>query len=169
MLHERFKLSTGSVTLTGSAAATGVRITTVDPRSVPAAREAGSPPGSWAHMTPDPGSSPADPAQRGRGDPCQSAPHRGRGRDRSPHRLVAQGAEVGDFLTTCGQHRSHVDQHLAPVVDRGEVSLGQRRRQLPGQPDPVGEQPDCPDPANASTPVPSPVTDKPRDHPIRFT
>jgi len=56
--------------------------------------------------------------------------------------LVAQDVDVGDRLPAAGQHRRHIDQHPAPVVDRDERAPRQSLGQAGCQPDPVGEQPD---------------------------
>jgi len=54
---------------------------------------------------------------------------------------VTQHVDVGDRLTTVGEHHRHVDQYPAPVMDRDERRRGQRLRQLRGQSSPVSEQP----------------------------
>ena len=95
---------------------------------------------------PHPGSGPGprllDPLQGGRGQLVQGPPHRRRRGHHTQHvALVAQGVDVGDRLTARDQHRRHVDQDPPAVMNRGERATRQRRRQLPCQAGPVGQQP----------------------------
>ena len=147
--------------------------TTTSPRSVPATRRGRH---TARQLRPD---AAADPSPRGLaillsragGDLVQRAPHRRRRRDRTQHgALVAQHVDVGDRLTAVGDHDRHVGQHPAPVMTGDELAPRQRRRQLPmsGRPGrPAAEAATLP--AWATTPVPSPVTDNPADHEVRFT
>jgi hypothetical protein len=52
---------------------------------------------------------------------------------------VPQRVDIGDRLTTSGEHHRHVHPHLAAVMARGETPPRERRRQAAGEPDPVCE------------------------------
>jgi hypothetical protein len=94
------------------------------------------------HVTPDPGAGGRDLLQPASGDLIQRAPHRRRRGDRTEHPgLVAQHVDVGDRLTTIGEHHRHVDQDPATVVTRREVATGHRLGQLSRQPGPIGQEP----------------------------
>jgi hypothetical protein len=54
--------------------------------------------------------------------------------------LVAQHADVGDRLTTVGEHHRDIDEHPATVMDRGEQPTGERDGQPVGQADPICQQ-----------------------------
>ena len=83
-----------------------------------------------------------DPAQPGCGQPGQGAPHRRRRGHRTQQRcLVTQHVDVGDRLTTIGDHDRHIGQHPTPVMARRERPLRQRHRQRRYQADPIGQKP----------------------------
>ena len=83
---------------------------------------------------------------------------------------MPQRVDVGDRLTASGEHRRHIDQHLAAVMDRGET----RAEPTPSTSPPVSPTRSASSrtataPASGTTPVPSAVTDNPCDHDVRFT
>jgi hypothetical protein len=101
---------------------------------------------------------------------AQSAPHRRRLRDGTQHRgLVVQHLDIGDRLTTIREHR--LDVYHQPAADLNMVERAPRQRlgELGRETDSVGQETDPDLPAWATTPVPSPVTERPDDHEVRFT
>ena len=111
--------------------------TTTSPRSVPATFEAGRPPRGEQrpHVAADPRPGRLDPSQPA-GVSSSSARHTVGGDATGPSTwpLVAQHVDVGDRLTTVGEHHRHVDQHPAPVMDRGERAPRQRLDSSPVRP-----------------------------------
>ncbi len=94
------------------------------------------------HMTTHPGPRGLDLLHPARGHLIQGAPHRRRRCDRSEHiTLVTQHVDVGDRLTTIGEHDRHIGQDPATVMDRDETTPGHRLGQLPSQARSVGQQP----------------------------
>jgi hypothetical protein len=62
---------------------------------------------------------------------------------------VAQHVDIGDRLTTVGEHHRDISQHPATIVDRHERAAAHRCRQRLRQAGPVGQQPQ-PDAARVS-------------------
>ena len=122
------------------------------------------------HVTPDPGSRGRDLRQPASSGLIQRAtPSAATGPDQDSA-LVAKHVDIGDGLTPIGEQHRHVDQHPATVVARDEVAANHRLGQLPGQARPVGKQPGSDAARMRHTPTtPSPVTDRPTAHKVRFT
>jgi hypothetical protein len=83
--------------------------------------------------------------------------------------LVAQHVGIGDGLTTIGEHQRHIHEHLAPVMTRGNERRASAAPSSPVRAVRSANRLNPTLPQWATTPVPSPVTDKPADHEVRFT
>ena len=117
--------------------------TTTSPRSVSATVEAGRPPGSsdqtWRRtraraLSTLPSRAAVNPARVRHTVGAEATGTQQRC-------LVTQHVDVGDRLTTIGEHDRHIGQHPAPVMERRERPPRQRHRQLAGQADPIGQKP----------------------------
>jgi hypothetical protein len=63
----------------------------------------------------------------------------------------------------------HIHPHPAPVMNRHEAAAAQRRGQPAVRPTRSANSRRVTAPASGTTPGPSPVTDNPCDHDVRFT
>ena len=94
------------------------------------------------HAAPDLGPCGRDLPRPTRSDLVQRPPHRRRRGDRTEHAsLVAQHVDIGDRLTTIGEHHRHVDQYPSPIMNGSELATGHRHGQLPGQAGSVRQEP----------------------------
>jgi hypothetical protein len=82
---------------------------------------------------------------------------------------VTQHVDVGDRLPTIGEHHRHIGQHPAPIMTRGKSPTCQRLGDPPIRPVRSASSRRPALSAWATTPVPSPDTDNPADHDLRFT
>ena len=78
---------------------------------------------------------------------------------------MTQHINIGDRFTTIGEHRN-VDQHPATVMARSEQTRATALDSSIGSPVRSASRRNPTLPAWATTPVPSPVTDKPADYEI---
>ena len=95
--------------------------TTASPRSPSATLLAGSPSGSGDHTWRRTLARAVSILVNRAGVSSSRVRHTRRRRgDRTQHlSLVAQHVDIGDGLTTIGEHQRHIHQHLAPVMTRG--------------------------------------------------
>ncbi len=112
---------------------------------------------------------PGHPFHRGRGQLVQSTPHRRRRCHRSQHaRLVPQHVDIGDRLTTSAS----ITATSTSTRPRSWTGVNDRLRRTldssPVSPTRSANIRFATLPACATTPLPSPVTDKPADHEVRF-